>query len=216
VVLSGYDANAPATPPGDVCQPFEFSPGDALSFFGSFSLQVWPAAALSLSQASGSPFTRVTLTGSGFDPTETVEIYGGHIGVPPLFASTTTDATGSFSVSAREPQHPYGSMDVYAVGVSSHKLGAATLSVTPALAMNPATGVPGGSTAAYSFGFGAGEAVDIYWNNSRQLLGTATANAEGSGDLTITIPANASPGINAVIGVGQTTSAIGVGGIKVQ
>jgi hypothetical protein len=40
VVMSGYVANAPATPPGDVCQPFEFFPGDSLSFFGSFSLQV--------------------------------------------------------------------------------------------------------------------------------------------------------------------------------
>jgi hypothetical protein len=216
VVLSGYDANAPATPPGDVCQPFEFSPGDALSFFGSFSLQVWPAAALSLSQASGSPLTKITLTGSGFDPTETVEIFAGHIGVPPLFTSTATDASGSFTVSASEPQHPYGPMDVYAIGVSSHKLGAATLSVAPALAMNPATGAPGGTTSAYGLGFGAGEAVDIYWNNPRQLLGTATANAEGSGDLTITIPSNASPGINAVIGIGQTTSAIGVVGIKVQ
>jgi hypothetical protein len=217
-VLTGYDWNNSATPPGDVCQAFSFTPapGDVPSPFGSFTLQVWPAAALSLSQTSGSPGTKVTLTGSGFAPAETVEIYAGHIGVPPLFATTTTDAGGSFTVSAREPQHSYGPMDVYAVGVSSHKLGAATLSVTPALAMNPATGVSGGTAAAYTFGFGAGETADVYWNNPRQLLGTATANSEGSGDLTIAIPANASPGINAVIGVGQTTSAIGIGEIKVQ
>jgi len=34
--------------------------------------------------------------------------------------------------------------------------------------------------------------------------------------LTITIPANASPGINGVIGVGQTTKAIGIGKVNVQ
>jgi hypothetical protein len=216
VVLGGYDANEPATPPGNVAQPFEFSPGDSLSFFGSFSLQVWPAAALSLSQASGSPETKITLTGSGFAPTETVEIYAGHIGLPPLFTTTTTDASGAFTVSAREPQHPYGPMDVYAVGVTSHKLGAATLSVIPVLAMNPATGAPGGTTAASSFGFGAGETVDIYWNDPRQLLGTATANLQGSSSLTVTIPTNASPGIDVVIGIGQTTKAIGIGEIEVQ
>jgi len=215
-VLTGYTWNAPATPPGDVCQAFTFDPGGGVSFSGSFTLQVFPSAALSLNQTSGSPGTKVTLTGSGFAPTEAVEIYAGHIGVPPVLASTTTDASGSFADSAREPEHPYGPMDVYAVGVSSHKLGAATLSVTSALVMNPATGAPGSTTAAYGLGFGAGETVDIYWNNPRQLLGTATANGEGSGALTISIPADASPGINLVIGVGQTTKAIGIGGIAVE
>jgi hypothetical protein len=82
--------------------------------------------------------------------------------------------------------------------------------------MNPGTGAPGGTMAAYVFGFGPGETVDVYWNNPRQLLGTATANREGSGALTIAIPANASPGINGVIGVGQTTKAIGIGKVTVQ
>jgi hypothetical protein len=75
--------------------------------------------------------------------------------------------------------------------MSSRHLGAATLFVTPALGMNPATGVPGGTTTAYGFGFGAGEAVDVYWNNPRQLLGTATGNGHGSSALMIAIPANA-------------------------
>lgn len=216
VVMSGYVANAPATPPGDVCQPFEFSPGGSLSFFGSFSLQVWPAAALSLSQASGSPETEITLSGTGFAAAETVQIFAGHIGAPPLFSTAATDATGSFSVTAGQPEHSYGPMDVYAVGVRSRKLGAATLSVVPDFVISPQVGVPGGSTMLYSLGFGAGETVDIYWNNPRQLLGTATANGEGSGSLTITIPANAPPGLNAVIGVGQTTNAIGLGEIRLH
>jgi hypothetical protein len=49
-----------------------------------------------------------------------------------------------------------------------------------------------------------------------RCTGRGHKNVEGTGNLTIAIPASASPGINAVIGVGQTTSAIGVGGIKVQ
>lgn len=218
VVLAGFELNAPATPPGDVCQGYTFAPapGNVLSYFGSFTLQVWPAASLSINPTSGTPFTEVNLTGSGFAPAETVEIYGGHIGAPPRFTLTTTDASGSFAVTAREPQHPYGPMDVYAVGVSSHKLGAAALFVTPALLMDPGTGAPGGTIAAYGFGFGAGELVDVYWNNPRQLLGTATADVQGSSKLAISIPANASPGINGLIGVGQTTQAIGIGSVAVQ
>jgi hypothetical protein len=46
VVLNDYNWNNPATPPGDVCQSHEFAPapGNALSYFGSFTLQVWPAS----------------------------------------------------------------------------------------------------------------------------------------------------------------------------
>ncbi|MGA3044277.1 MAG: hypothetical protein ABSF54_26170 [Bryobacteraceae bacterium] len=214
-VLTGYDLNTPATPPGDVCRPFGFSPGGALSLFGSFALQVFPAASLSLSQASGAPGTALTLIGSGFASNETVEIYAGQLSMHPIHA-TMTDASGDFTLTLREPQLPYGPIDFYVEGLTSGELGAAALSVTPALAANPGTVAPGATTNAYVFGFGSGETVDIYWNNPRELLGTANANGEGSGTLTITIPANASPGINGVIGVGQTTKAIGIGKVNVQ
>ena len=47
VVLSGFDWNTAATPPGDVCPSYTFAPlsGGAADFSGSFTLQVWPAAA---------------------------------------------------------------------------------------------------------------------------------------------------------------------------
>jgi hypothetical protein len=172
VVLSGYDWNSPATPPGDVCQAFVFSPGGGPDYFGSFTLQVWPAATLSINQTSGSPFTKLTITGSGFAPTETVDISANHPGASPLLATTTTDASGSFAVTAREPQHPYGPMDVYAVGVSSRKLGAATLFVTPALDMKPATGVPGGTTTAY----GHNERAKPFRWRKREVKGSQLRN----------------------------------------
>jgi hypothetical protein len=219
VVLNGYDWHAPATPPGDVSQAKVFSPGGGPDYFGSFTLQVFPAATLTISPASGPPGTKLTIKGSGFAPTETVDIYANHISSTPI-DTTVANASGSFAVTGREPQAPYGPLEMYALGQSSGKLGAATLFITPVLVMNPKTGVPGSTTAAQGFGFGAGEAVDFYWDNPRQFLGSATANGLGSISgrraLTITIPANASPGINRVIGVGQTTHAIGVGAITVQ
>ena len=215
VVLTGYTWNSPATPPGDVCQAFAFTPGGGASFSGSFSLQVWPAATLSLSAAGGAPYTQLTASGSGFVPNETIEVFGEQIGTAPL-ASTTADGTGSFSAAIREPQHAFGPMDVYAVGVSSHKLGATSLSVTPALAVTPGTAAPGSSVTAKVLGFGAAESVSVYWNAPRQLLGTVTANSLGSASVAITIPSNASPGTNGVIGVGAITKAIGIGAVRVQ
>ena len=107
-------------------------------------------------------------------------------------------------------------MDVYAIGLSSGKLGAATLLVTPELLISPAIGAPGGTVTAYGLGFGANETVDIYWGQPRQLLGTAAANALGTATLSITIPTNAPAGLNGVAGVGQTTQAIGIGAIEVE
>jgi len=218
VVVTGYNWNDSATPPGDVCQAFSFTPasGDAPSTFGSFSLLVLPSAALSLSPSSGTPGGKITLTGSGFNPSETVEIYGGHIGVAPLFTVTTSNTSGFFEVTAAEPQHPYGPTDVYALGLKSGKLGAATLLVTPELPISPVIGAPGGTVTAYGLGFGANETVDIYWGQPRQLLGTTVANVLGTASLSITIPPNAPAGLNGVAGVGLTTNAIGIGAVEVE
>lgn len=131
VVVTGYEWHVPETPPGDVCQAMLFAPGDGADFFGSFALHVFPGATFSLSQPSGSPGTSLTLTGSGFTPIETVTIYAGRIGSSPL-ATTVTDASGAFTVTSREPQHPFGPLDLFALGQTSGKLGAATFSVTPA------------------------------------------------------------------------------------
>jgi hypothetical protein len=215
VVLVGYDWNSPATPPGDVCQSKEFSPGDGPDFYGSFTLRVFPAASLSLSPVSGSPGTKLTIAGTGFAPAETVDVFAGRIGGTPI-AAPTADSTGSFTVTPLETQLPYGPANYFALGLTSGKLGAAAMSVTPGLLASPGTGEPGGTTEAYTLGFGSGEIVDVYWNSPRQLLGAVTSNAEGSGTLVITIPASAPLGINGLIGVGQTTKAIGLGAVRVN
>jgi hypothetical protein len=138
VLLDGYDFNTPAAPPGDVCQTFVFSPnpnGDA-DLFGSFSLHVFPAAALSINQAEASPLTVLTITGSGFGPSETVKIYAEMI-TSPLPGTATTDANGSFSAKVLEPPHAYGSFDFLAAGQTSGNLGAANISVLPRFALCP-------------------------------------------------------------------------------
>jgi hypothetical protein len=58
--------------------------------------------------------------------------------------------------------------------------------------------------------------VSIYWNNPRLLLGTTTTNALGSGAFSVTIPSNATPGLNGLLGVGATTGALGLGAVLVK
>jgi hypothetical protein len=213
VVLTGYNWNDSASL--DVCQPFAFSPGNEPSAFGSFTLRVWPAATLSLSQTGGPPGTEVTTNGSGYAPAEIIAIYANHIGGPALI-TTKTDANGAFTIGVHEPQAPYGPVDLYAVGLTSGKLGAASFFISAAMPVTPAAGVPGDTTTAHALGFGAGETVDVYWGEPRQLLGTTIADGKGTGTLTITIPANAPRGPNEVLGVGQTTQATGFGEIVVK
>jgi hypothetical protein len=215
VVLTDYNWNLPATPPGDVCQAFTFTPGDEADYFGSFTLQVFPAAALSASQTGGPPGTKITTTGSGFAPSETVNLYVNHIGGQPLI-TTTADASGAFTISVLEPQIAYGPIEIYAVGATSGKLGAASYFVSAALDVAPHEGLPGDSVTATAQGFGAGETIAIYWENPRQLLGTATANPHGTGSLKITIPADAPGGLNAVIGIGETTQATAYSKVQVK
>jgi hypothetical protein len=194
---------------------FEPDNGNTLMLTGS-SPNTPPAATLGLSEASGAPYAKLMATGTSFAANETVEIFAGPIGASPVFATATADASGSFSVAGRAPQHPLGPMDVYAVGESSHRLGATTLSVTPALAVTPGTSTPGASATANVLGFGADERVNVYWNEPRQLLGSVTSSPLGSGSLAITIPGNASSGTNVVVGVGETTKAIGIGAVRVE
>ncbi len=218
-VLTNYSWNSPGTPPGDVCQPFTFASGGGASFSGSFTVRVFPAAALSVGQPSGSPLSELSFTGSGFLPGETVGIYPNRIGSSPIgFALAGSD--GSFSKTLREPQHAFGTLELFALGLSSGDLGATKISVTAGVAASPESVEPGGTVAAEGVGFGAGETVSVYLDNPRELIGTATANTVGSfvgaNAIPVTIPANASTGLNALVAIGEKTGAIGIGKLIVK
>jgi len=217
VIVSGYEWQSSGTL--DVCQAFTFTPGSAPSATGSVILQVYPAATVSGSLPSAAPGTTITFTGSGFVPMEVVKIHVGGFGTTPV-ATAIADAAGNFTIGASVPQRPYGPEDVYAAGQTSGRLGATTVDLTPRLRISPSTGSPGGAATAQGLGFGAGETVNVYWGNPRQLLGTPPTNISGSfvgsGALHFMIPTNAAPGSNPVIAIGQTTGAIAIGKITVE
>ena len=216
VVLTEYTWNAPATPPGDVCQAMSFTRGTTPCYFGAFSLTVLPSASLSLSQTSASPYSKVTVSGSGFSPNEQIDVFAGVLQLSPVLATAKADSQGSFSAVFLLPQQPTGAANVYAYGLTSKNLGATTLSVIPAVAALPAISAPGDAITASPVGFGMGEAVSIYWNNPRLLLGAVTANALGSASLPVTVPSNAPLGLNGVFATGATTGAVGLGKILLK
>ena len=160
-------------------------------------------ADLTASPASGFYRTEHTFTGSGFAPNETVRIYVSGVGSAVL-ATATTDASGSFTVPAREPATPFGPRVYVGVGASSHKLGAASFTATPNLVFNPDSGPPGGSVTAEGYGFPPFRQVEIYWGSPRTLVGTAIADVNGtvsgSAALTFTVPTGAAAGDNTILG----------------
>ena len=158
---------------------------------------VFVTANLSVGPASGIVGTTLTFTGSTYAPNENIQIYLKGIGSGVL-ATTTADASGSFTITAPAPPSPYGPRIFLGVGQSSGKLGAADFTVTPRLILNPNTGTAGSTATALGFGFGAFEFVTVFWNNLRTRLGTATTNVNGSAAFTFTVPTGAPPGVNGV------------------
>jgi hypothetical protein len=219
VALIEYTWHSPGQTSPDVCQNYAFAPGGGPDFFGSFTLQTAVAANLAVTPSTATPGTPITISGSAFTPLEKVYIYTGQIGAKPLYA-TDTDASGKFALAAQVALAPNGPEEYIAVGQSSGIIGTAAAFVSAGLILSPQGGLPGSAVTVDGAGFGAGEIVNIYWNNPRQLSGTATADGTGSfvgaNGATITIPANAPIGINDVIGAGQTTKAVGLGKIVVR
>ena len=222
VVLDGYEWNTPATPPGDVCQSGAFIPDSsgAADYFGSFFLHVFPEGSVGIDHSSGSPGTRVTLSGTGFGPSEQVTISVNSISANVL-STVTADASGSFTTVIHEPQRPYESvMNLFVLGQSTGILAITEITVTPGLTMVPEMLAAGAVTAVHGAGFGASENVSVYLDQPRVLLGTIVSDGQGSfigaSALKVTIPDDTPSGLNGLIGIGQTTSAVGIGKIRIQ
>jgi streptogramin lyase len=180
---------------------------------------VLPTAGLSVSPPSGFFQAGLTFTGNGYAAGENVSIYIGGVGSPVL-ANATADSGGSFTVTARAPQSPYGPRIFLGTGRASGKIGAANFSVTPRLILDPDAGPPGSTTAVSGYGFGSFEEVDIYWDDPPAKVGTGIADIHGTFDgtaaVTIKVPKQAPAGIATVSGAGELSGAHGGGEFTVE
>ncbi len=176
-------------------------------------------ATLGVTPSSGVYQTPLTFAGSQYTANETVEIFFSGVGSTVL-ATATADSTGSFSVPVHAPQSPFGLRYFLGQGQTSGKIGAGAFTVGARIVLNPNVGRVGGSSTASGYGFGPQERVKVYWNNPSTLLGTVTADINGTFTaaqaLSFIIPAGAPTGRDTVTGTGQQTSAQATATFTVQ
>ena len=144
----------------------------------SAELYTQPTANLAVSPTSGFFHESLVITGTTLVPNEMVNIYVDITTTAPAYTATAgTD--GSFVLATTVHQDTYGSHTLIAQGQSSGRFGATAFFESARLILTPNSGSVGSITA-LGFGFGAGEQAKVYWNNPRTLLGTATANSQGT------------------------------------
>jgi hypothetical protein len=159
------------------------------------------APALTLVPTTDIVGAAVALNGTGYKPTELVEVsFNGQ----PL-GSATANASGAFSLPFKVPSLAPGDYGVLAKGRNSEL--AATIAFTikqgpPALAFSAPQATPATSLTITASSFQAGETVDMWFNGAK--IGTETADTQGSISVVFVVPALAA-GAYDVTATGQTS-----------
>jgi hypothetical protein len=138
---------------------------------------------LLLSSQQGPPGTAVAVTGTGFQPGETVQVFfnGAQVGTP------LADTTGTFKTSFTVPALANGNYQVDAKGQTSGDSASAPFTVGgPTVQLSTDSGPVGTSLTATGSGFTPGETVRLIIAGS--LVDTRTADTNGGVTYTLVIP----------------------------
>jgi len=166
------------------------------------------APSSNISAISGPVGAKVTITGNGYAPGETVNIQWNYTtpGTGTTVATATAGFAGTFTASFLVPTNTPGNHTVAAVGASSQIVTHQTFTLSNSLAVDPATTSPGVSITITGGGFQAGEIVQIHLNTiSGVQLAAPTADSNGNINTSVQLPISIIPGANTLIGAGQTS-----------
>ena len=158
--------------------------------------------ALTLTPASDVSGAPIALNGTGYKPTELVEVsFNGQ-----ALGSATANDTGAFSLPFKVPSLDPGDYAVLAKGRNSGL--AATTSFTieqgpPALAFSAPQAAPGTSLTIMGTGFKPGETVMTWFNGA--TVGSETADTKGAFSAVYVVPTLA-PGPYDVTATGETSN----------
>jgi hypothetical protein len=154
---------------------------------------------LTLDPTSGPPGSTVLVSGTGFGPSEEIDIL--FIQNRTRFlGSTTSDPSGNFSVDETIPGNADpGDASIRAQGAVSRIRATATFTVNPvpqaAIKLQPPSGPPGSSLLVTGKGFGQNEEIDVLFIQTQtKFLGSTTSDPLGRFSLTVTIPGDANAG----------------------
>jgi hypothetical protein len=165
--------------------------------------------------STGVPGIGRVASAGGFTPFETVNLVA-FASAPVAIGTATANASGVADVAGHLPQTPFGACGLQAVGQSSGKIASGIISVRASLAVSPNSGEPGNTVTVTGFGFAAGEAIGVEWSNPQTLLGSATANKNGTFSAQFAIPTAAAAGTDEVVARGQRTGAAAIVQITVE
>ena len=164
------------------------------------------AAGITTSLARGKAGEVVTVSGTGFTVSESVDIRWDSATATPI-STIVADSAGSFTTQLTIPDSPRGAHTIFATGRVSTSSANRPYEVIPSLGRTPVEGAPGTSILVTVKGFAANEQVRLNWvSASGAVLGSTTTNAFGTGTVTILIP-NGRPGWTDYVGTGLTSNA---------
>jgi len=179
-------------------------------------LVVTGGVSLVVNPPSGPPGTQVTITGSGFQPQESVRWSIG-TATPLVSGTAVANTAGVFTATTTIPPGaaPW-SYIVTAVGTHNDTIVTGFVVTGPTLVVNPQSGPPGTSVTITGSGFAPREAVR--WSigtSSPMVSGTAYANGAGVFTAATTIPFGAQPWPYIVGASGVSSGALMVTGFEV-
>jgi len=144
---------------------------------------------ISLSKSSGYVGDSITVTGSGFDASETgigVTYDGTQVG-----PGTNADAYGAWTVTFDVPASAKGGhkIDAYGSSTSAGEIADKEFTVGPKAALTPAEGYVGISLSMSGTGFVASQVVSIKYDATQ--VATATSDSKGSFSASLSVPKSA-------------------------
>jgi hypothetical protein len=151
------------------------------------------AIAFMIRPSEAHPGGNIVVNGSGFGPSEVVEVrLDSKTGL--VLGTATADGTGSFA-SATFPMPaplPGGMHVVWGIGRTSGRMGFGSMNVVPVVTPSPFNVPAGGATVVTSMGFKAGEQVTMSFPMGAPIV--ATADGNGTAAATLLSPPEPYPG----------------------
>ena len=153
----------------------------------AFAVTAPPPPAVILSPKTGPAGTSVQVTGTNYDPGESIKVYLNSTRTTPL-ATVNANSSGVWVATIAMPDTVGGNQRIHGVGQKSSKRAANTFKVTPTVTSSVSSGTARKTLTISVKGFTAGETVDFFWEGSTTVQGTATTNAIGVAQFTVKAP----------------------------
>ncbi|HEY6540615.1 MAG TPA: PQQ-binding-like beta-propeller repeat protein [Ktedonobacteraceae bacterium] len=160
------------------------------------------------------PDSLIGVTGAQFAAHEVVNIYWNYTGPGSgtLEGSPNASSSGGFTFYFTTPLAASGTYTIGAVGQTSGSVATGTFQLLPGLSVFPEGAGSGTPIQITGNDFGAGETVNVYWNNSNghvgTLLGSGVGDSTGTFTVNAVVPTGATPAAVSIAGIGQTTGNI--------